>query len=194
MFSIEECIEILNHETLTICEGVIINCNTNMIEIPSHEINIELNEAQKRLLVCLAKKICTKRDIINIVWYETHQRISDNNYHQLTFQLRALFQRYNLPENLIITVPYYGLKLNDSQWKMLITEKTPTKKQESVSAEPLQSEEQKITVKSRTSVYAENNHDHASPQKQVSNYNLLQSSLMLNALMIVILIAIIFMR
>lgn len=119
MFSTEECIEILNHDMLELSEGVIVNCNTNTLEISSRQLVIDLNESQKRLLVCLIKKTYTKRDIINIVWYENHQRISDNNYHQLTFQLRALLHRNNLPANLLITVPYYGLKLNDNQWKTL---------------------------------------------------------------------------
>ena len=119
MLSTEECIEILNHDVLELSEGVTLDCNMNILEIPSRELNIALNESQKRLLICLVKKVCTKRDIIYVVWYENHQRISDNNYHQLTFQLRALLQRNNLPANLLVTVPYYGLKLNESQWKML---------------------------------------------------------------------------
>lgn len=120
MLSTEECIEILNHDILELSGGVTLDCNMNMLEIPSREINISLNESQKRLLICLVKKVCNKRDIINVVWYENHQRISDNNYHQLTFQLRALLQRNNLPANLLVTVPYYGLKLNENQWRMLI--------------------------------------------------------------------------
>jgi len=122
MFSTEECIEILNHDMIELYDGIIINCNENKLEIPSRDICISLNESQKRLLVCLKEKICTKRNIINIVWYENHQRVSDNNYHQLTFQLRALLQRNNLPKNLLITVPYYGLKLNEKQWLSITDE------------------------------------------------------------------------
>lgn len=124
MLSTEECIEILNYDTLELSEGVFINCNTNTLEITSRQLSIDLNESQKRLLVCLTKKVYTKRDIINIVWYENHQRISDNNYHQLTFQLRALLHRNGLPDNLLITVPYYGLKLNEKQWKILAGDQT----------------------------------------------------------------------
>ena len=122
MFSTEECIEILNHDIIELYDGIIINCNENKLEIPSRGICIPLNESQKRLLVCLKEKICTKRNIINIVWYENHQRVSDNNYHQLTFQLRALLLRNNLPKNLLITVPYYGLKLNEKQWLSITDE------------------------------------------------------------------------
>lgn len=124
MLSTEECIEILNYDTLELSECVFINCNTNTLEITSRQLSIDLNESQKRLLVCLTKKVYTKRDIINIVWYENHQRISDNNYHQLTFQLRALLHRNGLPDNLLITVPYYGLKLNEKQWKILAGDQT----------------------------------------------------------------------
>ena len=122
MFSTEECMEILDHDMMELYDGIIINCNENKLEIPSRGICIPLNESQKRLLVCLKEKICTKRNIINIVWYENHQRVSDNNYHQLTFQLRALLQRNNLPKNLLITVPYYGLKLNEKQWLSITDE------------------------------------------------------------------------
>lgn len=119
MFSTEECIEILNHDMLELSEGVFIDCNNNTLEIAARKQSIALNESQKRLFVCLLKKVYTKRDIINIVWYENHQRISDNNYHQLTFQLRALLNRNKLPANLLVTVPYYGLKLNEKQWGIL---------------------------------------------------------------------------
>lgn len=136
MFSTEECIEILNHDMLELSEGVTVNCNTNTLEIASRQLSIDLNESQKRLLVCLIKKVYTKRDIINIVWYENHQRISDNNYHQLTFQLRALLHRNNLPANLLVTVPYYGLKLNENQWKTLAKAQTedisPVKKETTI--------------------------------------------------------------
>jgi DNA-binding winged helix-turn-helix (wHTH) protein len=74
---------------------------------------IILNEAQKRLLVCLIKNITCKRKIINIVWLENHRRIGDNNYHQLVFQLRALLKQHEIPPHLILTVPYYGIKLNE---------------------------------------------------------------------------------
>ena len=73
---------------------------------------IELNESQKRLFCCMLMNVTRKKNIIMTVWNENHQRISDNNYHQLIFQTRALLKRHNLPEKLLITVPYYGLRFN----------------------------------------------------------------------------------
>lgn len=120
MLSVEECMELLDVETLCFEEFMVIDCNMNTMAIPSMGITLDLNESQKRLLICLIKKVNAKREIINIVWYENHQRISDNNYHQLTFQLRSLFQRNGLPANLLVTIPYYGLKLNENLWRTVV--------------------------------------------------------------------------
>jgi len=85
----------------------------NTLTLRANGKALALNEAQKRLWVCLIKRINCKRKIINIVWYENHLRISDNNYHQLVFQLRASLKQHQLPAQLVLTVPYYGLKLNE---------------------------------------------------------------------------------
>ncbi|WP_455817640.1 winged helix-turn-helix domain-containing protein [Pseudomonas cerasi] len=114
MLSAEECKALLDCDILFFEDCLILDCNINKLEAPALNMTIMLSESQKRLMVCLLKKINCKRKIINIVWYENHQRISDNNYHQLTFQLRASFQKNNLPDNLLITVPYYGIKLNEN--------------------------------------------------------------------------------
>ncbi|AJI94134.1 hypothetical protein BD65_2701 [Yersinia ruckeri] len=114
----EECIQLLSDETLTYKDIFTLQCSLNKLIINSCQQTISLNEGQKRLLVALLKGINCKRQIINLVWYENHQRISDNNYHQLIFQLRALLQRYNIAGELIVTIPNYGLKLNEN---LLIT-------------------------------------------------------------------------
>lgn len=110
----EECIQLLSDETLTYNELFTLQCSVNKLVIHASQQTITLSEGQKRLLVALLKGINCKREIISLVWYENHQRISDNNYHQLVFQLRALLQRYNVSGELIVTVPHYGLKLNES--------------------------------------------------------------------------------
>lgn len=110
----EECIQLLSDETLTYNELFTLQCSVNKLVIHASQQTVTLSEGQKRLLVALLKGINCKREIISLVWYENHQRISDNNYHQLIFQLRALLQRHNVPGDLIITVPHYGLKLNES--------------------------------------------------------------------------------
>lgn len=119
MLTADECRKLLERDELQYENFFILDCNMNTLEIIANGLTIELNESQKRLLVCLIEKVHCKRKIINIVWYENHQRICDNNYHQLTFQLRALFQRHHLPAKLVVTVPYYGLKLNDNLWHSL---------------------------------------------------------------------------
>lgn len=113
MLNREECIQLLSDETLTYKDIFTLQCSINKLVIHHSQQTIALSEGQKRLLVALLKEINCKRKIINLVWYENHQRISDNNYHQLIFQLRALLQRYNITGGLIVTVPHYGLKLNE---------------------------------------------------------------------------------
>ncbi|HDL6961240.1 TPA: hypothetical protein PXM28_000449 [Yersinia enterocolitica] len=113
MLNREECIQLLSDDTLTYKDIFTLQCSINKLVIHTTQQTIALSEGQKRLLVALLKEINCKRKIINLVWYENHQRISDNNYHQLIFQLRALLQRYNITGDLIITVPHYGLKLNE---------------------------------------------------------------------------------
>ncbi|MGV3345371.1 transcriptional regulator [Enterobacteriaceae bacterium LUAb1] len=113
MLSEEKSSLLLEIETLQFEDIFSVDCFLNILTFHKKPITISLNEAQKRLLICLVNKINDKRDIISVVWQENHNRIRDNNYHQLVFQIRALLQRHGLPANLIITVPYYGLKLND---------------------------------------------------------------------------------
>ncbi|MBM7344648.1 winged helix-turn-helix domain-containing protein [Pantoea coffeiphila] len=191
MFSTEECIEILNHDTLELSEGVIVNCNTNTLEIASRQLSIDLNEAQKRLLVCLIKKVYTKRDIINIVWYENHQRISDNNYHQLTFQIRALLHRNNLPANLLITVPYYGLKLNENQWKTLA--KAPVEEYTSVKRQTGAANSDSDTTIENTIINAENaRHNNVALSEQLMRSPYFsQSSITQNAFILCMFVALI---
>ncbi|WP_019211453.1 winged helix-turn-helix domain-containing protein [Yersinia massiliensis] len=110
----EECIQLLSDGKLTYKNIFTLECSINKLTVHSSQQTITLTEGQKRLLVALLKGINCKRKIISLVWYENHQRISDNNYHQLIFQLRALLQRNSIPGDLIITIPHYGLKLNDS--------------------------------------------------------------------------------
>lgn len=122
MLSTEQCEEILDIEYIKFSTFFTLNCQMNTLEIPCKKLTISLSETQKRLLICLTKKINNKRDIINIVWYENHQYVRDNNYHQLVFQLRALLQRNQLPAKILITVPYYGLKLNEPLMKTIESE------------------------------------------------------------------------
>ncbi|AJI81483.1 putative transcriptional regulator CadC [Yersinia enterocolitica] len=121
MLNREECIQLLSDETLAYKDIFTLQCSINKLVIHTSQQTITLSEGQKRLLVALLKEINCKRKIINLVWYENHQRISDNNYHQLIFQFRALLQRNNITENLIVTVPHYGLKLNEQ----LVSVKNP---------------------------------------------------------------------
>lgn len=113
MLSREQCKEIVEAGLLNFQDAATLDCRINQLTLHGGQVTLTLSEPQKRLLVCLFTGINCKRQIINIVWYEYHQRIGDNNYHQLVFQLRALLKQHQLSPKLVMTVPYYGLKINE---------------------------------------------------------------------------------
>ena len=76
---------------------------------------ILLSKRQLGLIVCLLNEINEKKAIIRYVWSEDNPENRENNYNQLVYQLRALFIRHDLPSDLLITLPRYGLCLN-KEW------------------------------------------------------------------------------
>jgi len=118
--STEKCATLMALKKIDYEKIFTLDCQLNTLFFPTLSLRIALNETQKRLLLCLLNGINIKREIIALVWQENHQRINDNNYHQLVFQMRALFQRNGLPGELIITIPNYGLKLNEQLLHSLV--------------------------------------------------------------------------
>ncbi len=105
---------LFSSETVHFGSLFFIECELNQMVIPSTSKVISLSEAQKRLLLCLKNKMERKPDIIRVVWDDAYVRSRDNNYHQLVYQLRKLFQQNGLPDNIILTLPGYGLRINTS--------------------------------------------------------------------------------
>lgn len=113
MLTQEECQDIIEAGQISLQDIMVLDCHFNKLNFPELGLILSLSEPQKRLMACLIKGINCKREIINVVWYENHQYIADNNYHQLAFQLRALFKQHQLPAKCILTIPNYGLMLNE---------------------------------------------------------------------------------
>lgn len=114
MLSTESCRALLDVERIDYGNTFTLICRTNMLHIHLTNRTLKLNESQKRFMVCLFKQINCKREIINIVWYENHQKINDNNYHQLVYKTRALLLKAGLPDDVLMTLHYFGVKLNES--------------------------------------------------------------------------------
>ncbi|MDR6352496.1 hypothetical protein [Pantoea sp. SORGH_AS_0659] len=89
-----------------------LDCRMNLLYNKATGEKICLSESQKRLMVCLINNIHCKRAIIRIVWHECHQRIRDNNYHQLVYQLRNILTKHGFPADTIVTIPHRGIVLN----------------------------------------------------------------------------------
>jgi len=120
MFCAEHFIKLSTSEVIPYKNIITLDCSVNKLYIHKNQQKIPLSQAQKRLFFCLLSGVNRKRDIINLIWHENHQCIVDNNYHQLLFQTRALLQRYNLPGQLIMTIPNFGLTLNEDLLKELM--------------------------------------------------------------------------
>ncbi len=114
MFTLVQCENIINIENIQFEDVLDVDCLNNKLIFPQLNKKISITESQKRLLICLLKNITSKKDIISVVWCESQLPVRSNNYHQMVFQLRALFQRNQLPAGILVTVPYYGLKLDKS--------------------------------------------------------------------------------
>lgn len=91
-----------------------VDCCMNKIHFHDRKVTINVNEKQKRLIMCLFNDINRKQDIIKVVWYENYKGISDNNYHQLIHKFRLLLTERNLPAHVIKTINRYGLRLDTS--------------------------------------------------------------------------------
>ncbi|WP_449556066.1 winged helix-turn-helix domain-containing protein [Huaxiibacter chinensis] len=113
MLSVQQIKALLEEDSINFKGIVILNGLLNEVTFPSLGLKMSVNESQKRLLLCLFNQVNSKRDIINMVWNDNHQRMRDNNYHQLIFKTRILFEQHGLPGKIIITVPYHGVKLNE---------------------------------------------------------------------------------
>lgn len=91
-----------------------LDCCMNKIHFHTKKVTIDINEKQKRLIMCLFNDVNRKQDIIKVVWYENHKSISDNNYHQLIHKFRAHLKFFGIPEGIIKTINRYGLRLDHS--------------------------------------------------------------------------------
>lgn len=95
-------------------ENILFDANTNTITFKKDEVVITLTELQSRLIFLLLTGVTKKKDIIKMVWKDNHISIADNNYHQLIYQCRALFNRHGIPSNVLKTIPRHGAKFNYS--------------------------------------------------------------------------------
>lgn len=93
---------------------VSVDCCMNKIHFHNRKLTININEKQKRLVMCLFNDVNRKQDIIKVVWYENHKGISDNNYHQLIHKFRTLLSEFEIPADIIKTINRYGLRLDTS--------------------------------------------------------------------------------
>ncbi|CAI1000658.1 winged helix-turn-helix domain-containing protein [Serratia fonticola] len=82
----------------------------NKLITKNEKIEAVLGKNQKYLLLCLMKKINEKNEIISCIWDKGN--CNKNSYNQLIYQTRELLARSGFPPNMIVTIPRYGVYLN----------------------------------------------------------------------------------
>lgn len=95
-------------------DSLFFDADNNTITFKKNEIVITLTELQSRLIFLLLSGVTKKREIIKLVWQDNHISITDNNYHQLVYQCRSLFNRHGIPSFVLKTIPRHGIRFNYS--------------------------------------------------------------------------------
>jgi DNA-binding winged helix-turn-helix (wHTH) protein len=76
------------------------------------KITVHLNKNQMKLFSCLFKRMHEKKDIILSIWPVEESRLKENNLNQLIFNTRELLRNSGISEQVIVTMPRYGLCIN----------------------------------------------------------------------------------
>ncbi|OPJ99596.1 hypothetical protein B1R44_07085 [Serratia marcescens] len=93
----------IENETLSLSLG------KRVLFLKKEEITIPLTVLQSRLIFLLLSNVTKKSELIEKVWPDKHVTITDNNYHQLIYQCRALFTAHGIPAEVIRTIHRHGV-------------------------------------------------------------------------------------
>lgn len=74
---------------------------------------VKLSKNQTKLLLCLINEIQEKQTIINYIWGIDKNDENESNYRQLVRRTRAILAIHGFPEDTIVTIPNYGLCINN---------------------------------------------------------------------------------
>ncbi|CAI1543875.1 TPA: winged helix-turn-helix domain-containing protein [Serratia fonticola] len=85
---------------------------------------VKLSKNQAKLLLCLINEIQEKQTIINYIWGMAHAETNASNYRQLVRRTRAILATTGFPEDTIVTIPNYGLCINN---KLIENSEAPNK-------------------------------------------------------------------
>jgi DNA-binding winged helix-turn-helix (wHTH) protein len=74
---------------------------------------IKLSKNQAKLLLCLINEIQDKHSIIHYIWGGGNAETNESSYRQLVRRTRALLATNGFPADAIVTIPNYGLCINN---------------------------------------------------------------------------------
>ncbi|MCF8962844.1 hypothetical protein LHK13_01544 [Providencia rettgeri] len=95
----------------------------------SHEKNVvNLSENESCLLKLLLIKTNSKREVMYEIWEKRGTIVTESSYYKLVRQLRQSFKKVDLDENLIMTLPRFGILYTGEKSEMPTLSKYDTKK------------------------------------------------------------------
>lgn len=96
-----------------------VNFENDTIKLNGRELTFKtlrkqilLTKRQLNLMNCLVNEINDKERIIDAIWGDGKYKNKENSYTQLIFKLRELFMNHGLPDDILVTLPCYGLCLH----------------------------------------------------------------------------------
>lgn len=89
-----------------------ITLSNNVIHYNPCDKMVRLSKNQIKLFTCLLSNRSEKEDIIQFIWGEGYQKKNELKYNQLIYRTRTKLIRLGLPNDLILTIPGFGVCLN----------------------------------------------------------------------------------
>lgn len=95
-------------------ENDIMSLTTRVLTLKRLNSVAELSKNQTKLIYALINKINDKFLIISYIWPSQDVKKKQSSYSQLVYHTRLLLKERGFPQDFIITLPGYGLCLNNA--------------------------------------------------------------------------------
>ncbi|MBB6117922.1 DNA-binding winged helix-turn-helix (wHTH) protein [Rahnella inusitata] len=94
-------------------KGEFLIVNGRTLKTKNRNKKIKLTIKQSKLLFCLVNGVTEKKELIKRIWGEEKKGNSEACYRKLVSRTRALLSTNGFPEDTIVTIPNYGLCVNN---------------------------------------------------------------------------------
>ncbi|MBD8162645.1 winged helix-turn-helix domain-containing protein [Erwinia persicina] len=104
-------------EKISYFENDILVIDVQKLVLKPKNKKIKLSKNQTRLIDYLVKGINQREEIVKRIWHSEDYEARESSYNQLICRTRALLSANGLPDDFIITLPRYGVCINQNYIK-----------------------------------------------------------------------------